>query len=275
MNRGTMGAVPTFGVQLYTVRGPLAEDPADTLRKIARIGYTDIEAFHDDVSALAPLARACGLRLISTHVSADLVAGTGAASREAHRDTLRSSFDAMRAQGVDYVGTYMPYAACEHTPAFWLDIGDRLNDAGRIAREAGLTFVYHNHAVELSRLPDGQFPLDVLLQAWDPALVGLELDVFWASIAGGDPVSLMERLGRRVVLLHLKDKAADAPVTADDRTVAPAAFMEIGAGVLPMTAILRAADACGVRHVFVEQDHTPGDPLVSLERSFSYVQVSA
>lgn len=280
-----MTTVPTaglsLGMQLYTVRDPLAKQPAETLRRIAAIGYTEVEAFHDDIGEVAAMARDCGVRVVSTHIGAATIAGraststptsTSASSASTAGDALRKTCDALRAQGVEYVGTYMPYAACGHTAAFWTERGEHLNEAGRVARDAGLTFVYHNHAVELTRLDDGQVPLDVLLRVCDPALVGLELDVFWASIAGADPVSLLERLGRRVVLLHLKDKAADTPVFADDRAVPRAAFMEVGAGVLPIAAILKAAEACGVRHVFVEQDHTPGDPFASLERSFRYVR---
>jgi sugar phosphate isomerase/epimerase len=102
--------------------------------------------------------------------------------------------------------------------------------------------------------------------------VKLELDVFWVSITGADPVALLGQSSGRVALVHLKDKARDTPRETDERRVAPGAFKEVGSGTLDFPAILKAAAAAGVEHYFVEQDHTPGDPLASLAASYKYLQ---
>ncbi len=113
----------------------------------------------------------------------------------------------------------------------------------------------------------------MLLKTFDPALVQIELDVYWVGITGADPVGLINQLGtgKRVPLLHLKDKAADAPAETDEGKVAKTSFKEVGSGGLDFPAILKAAAAAGVSHLFVEQDQTPGDPIASLKQSYEYL----
>ena len=101
-------------------------------------------------------------------------------------------------------------------------------------------------------------------------MVSLELDVFWVSVAGGDPAEMIQRLSGRVPLLHLKDKAQGTPVMYKE-SVPRTAFKEVGNGVLDWPKVLRAAAAANVAHYFVEQDQTPGDPVDSLRQSFSYL----
>jgi sugar phosphate isomerase/epimerase len=118
---------------------------------------------------------------------------------------------------------------------------------------------------------EGSTPLEVLMQETHKDLVGLEMDAFWVSVGGNDPVELLKKYSGRVPLMHLKDKPAGMPVQYNE-SVAKTDFKEVGAGSLDFAAILRAASAAGVKHYFVEQDQTPGDPLVSLGQSFDYLR---
>jgi sugar phosphate isomerase/epimerase len=108
----------------------------------------------------------------------------------------------------------------------------------------------------------------VLLSQTPPALVGFELDTFWASLAGIDPVTLIERYRGRVPLVHLKDKARGTPVQYDETRVPREAFKEIGQGEIDFGRVLRAAASAGVKYYFVEQDYCPGNPLDSLRLSW-------
>ena len=137
------------------------------------------------------------------------------------------------------------------------------------AREAGLAFCYHNHAFEFQPL-EGSTPFQVLMDSTDPKLVALEMDVFWVSVAGHDPVALLGELSGRVALLHVKDKARGTPVVYNE-SVPRNAFKEAGNGVIDWPKVLHAASAAGVQHYFVEQDQTPGDPLESLRQSFAFL----
>jgi sugar phosphate isomerase/epimerase len=257
----------TLGVQLYTVRDHLGECTSATLGRLAEIGFKELELFHEDVAELATLAGAHGLRTVSTHVPMTSLANNGCV----RRDDVLPMFEKMRRHSIEFVGTYLPFSACRPDAAFWNDTADTLSEIGDLARKTGLRFFYHNHAVELTDLPRGGLPLDLLLRQTESGTVSFELDVFWASAAGADPVALLERLGSRVALLHLKDKAAGAPIVADDTTMPRDAFAAIGEGTLAIDALLRLSQDLEIRHVFVEQDYA-SDPLASLSRSVKNIR---
>jgi sugar phosphate isomerase/epimerase len=153
--------------------------------------------------------------------------------------------------------------------AYYERFADQLNEAGAVGQAAGLTLGYHNHAFEFAPLPDGRRPLDVLISRLDPSLVTLELDVFWVAVAGADPVDLIRTHASRTRLLHLKDKSPSAPTVTEEQKVPPTAFAEVGNGTIDFAAVLAAAQSAGVQHLFVEQDHTPGDPIASLRQSYA------
>jgi len=100
--------------------------------------------------------------------------------------------------------------------------------------------------------------------------VRLEIDIFWVSVAGNDPVEFITKLGKRVMLVHLKDKAKETPVQFNEN-VDKTAFKEVGNGVVDIPGVIKAAQAIGVEHFFVEQDQSP-DPLASLKQSFDYLK---
>jgi sugar phosphate isomerase/epimerase len=272
-------APPRLGVQLYTVREQMKTQAQATLKAIAEIGFKELEfAGRADIATLVPIATSLGLTPVSTHIEAPLVTGNWDAWGEAARATpeadrtLAKALDTARSHGIEYVVvSYLQPAERGTTAAAYEKFADQLNRAGETARAAGLTLAYHNHGFEFAPLPDGRRPLDVLLSRLDPTLAKLELDVFWASITGADPAQLLATHKGRIALLHLKDKAKGAPRETDERKVAKTTFSEVGHGSLDFPGILKAAQASGVAHYFVEQDHTPGDPIASLRQSYDYL----
>ena len=96
------------------------------------------------------------------------------------------------------------------------------------------------------------------------------MDLFWVSVAGLDPAETLAKYKGRVPLAHLKDKAKDTPNRFNE-TVDRSAFKEVGGGTVNWPQVLKAADAAGVEHYFVEQDQTPGDPVESLRQSYAFV----
>ena len=87
--------------------------------------------------------------------------------------------------------------------------------------------------------------MDILVERFDKKLVGFELDVFWLSMAGQDPVKTIQKLGPRARLLHLKDKAKGTANEFQERNVKPEAFAEVGSGVVDFPGILAAAKTAG------------------------------
>jgi sugar phosphate isomerase/epimerase len=258
-------APSTLGVQIYTVRDQFAKDPEATIKAIADIGYKEIELTYGELEKSAALAKKYGLAPVSIHMDSALIHGPGP-----DRDDLPTAIGKAQAVGAKYL--VVPYVAPPDRPKDapgFTDFGKKLQSAGEIVTKAGLMFCYHNHAFEFAPLPDGKRPLDLMLEASDPKVVKLELDVFWTSITGTDPVATIKQYSGRVALLHLKDKMKGAP-TALNENVPKETFVEVGSGGVDFPAVLAAADAAKVEHYFVEQDHS-ADPIASLRQSYKYL----
>jgi sugar phosphate isomerase/epimerase len=252
----------TVGVQLYTVRTVLPEKPAETLRAIEAIGYREVEATQAGLDKIWPALEATKLKPVSVHIDSKAVTlGT--------EDDLSHTLDDFKKRGFSYVVfPYLPPAERGDLEVI-KKLAAKLNHAGEKCRAAGMKFCYHNHAFEFEQM-GGSMPFNVLMKNTDPKLVGLEMDVFWVSVAGHDPAELLSTLKGRVPLIHLKDKAADTPQRFNEG-VPRTTFKEIGNGTLDWPKVLRAADAAGAQHYFVEQDQTPGDPIESLRQSFAFI----
>ena len=251
----------SIGAQLYTVRGILPQKPAETLNAIRAIGYREIEATFADFDRIWPMVQASGLQAVSMHVDNKLM------TRGA--DEMSRVVDQLKGYGFQYA--VHPFVPQEDRggPEVMKALAAKLNLFGEKCRAAGMQAAYHNHAFE-SATAGNQTLFQVLIDNTDAKLVGFELDVFWISVAGNDPVEFIRKLSGRIPLLHLKDKAQGTAQRFNE-SVPRTAFKEVGNGVLDWPGILRAASAAGVRHYFVEQDQTPGDPLESIRQSYNYL----
>ena len=253
----------TIGVELYTVRNIFPEKPAETLRALDALGYREAEGNYADIGKIMPALQSLHLKLISVHVDMQLVL-------KGKDDDLSRAFAAVKKSGASYaVFPYVPPA-----DRGGLDVirrlGETLTRAGQKCRAEGLTFCYHNHAFEFEPM-EGTTPLQVLMDSSDKNAVHLELDAFWVSVAGHDPVEMLKKYTGRVRLLHLKDKAKGTPVMYKE-SPGKAAFKEVGNGILDWAKILRVTSAAGVEHYFVEQDQCPGSPFDSIQVSFDYLR---
>jgi sugar phosphate isomerase/epimerase len=270
--QGGGGLAPEkLGVQLYTVRTKFKELDA-TLGAIKGAGFDEVEALRAIVADLPPLLAKHGLTAPSGHFDAALFLEVSEASRRGLPPgyTLDTAIAQAKACGMQYF--VCPYLNAGDRTSIddYKRHADKMNEAGKRCKDAGLQFCYHHHSFEFVKYGD-QRGWDVLLDRLDKSLVGFEVDVFWLSAAGLDPAKTIAELGPRVKLVHLKDRAAGA-VELDESKVPAAAFKEVGSGTLDFPAILKAAKAAGVAHYFVEQDQVPGDPIASIATSAKYLR---
>jgi sugar phosphate isomerase/epimerase len=254
-----------IGVELYTVRKVLPQDPDATLKAISEIGYKEAETNLADLDKLSPLLEKYGLKCLSIHLDTALITGEG---KKPEGVTLESALDDLKKHGVQFAGC--PYSGPQKDADAYKRVADSMNRAGEEAQKRGMQFFYHNHAYEFGG-EAGKRPWDYYLEYWDPKLVALQIDVFWMSVAGQDPAEQIRKFGSRVVQLHLKDKAFGTPVHYD-QNVPPNTFKEVGTGVVDFPAVFRAAEQAGVKHYYVEQDATPGDPVASLRISYNDIR---
>jgi sugar phosphate isomerase/epimerase len=250
-----------IGAQLYTVRNVILDNPGLTLSAIQDDGYTEIEAIYTTLRAIWQPLQQTKLKPVSVHVDYDLFDDMA---------KMDKALDQAKKWGFQYaVFPYVPPKARGGADSV-KKLADTLNQAGEHASKLGLRLCYHNHAFEFQPM-NGTTPLEILLNNTDKNLVSLELDVFWASVAGHDPAELIHKHADRIALVHLKDKAEGIPVQYNEN-VPKDAFKEVGKGTINFPAVLRAATSAGVQHFFVEQDQTAGNPLDSLKVSCQYLR---
>ena len=243
--------VDQIALQLYTVRGLAAVDLPGTLRAVAAAGYRSVElaGLPDTIPGELPrLLAEAGLRAVAAHESIERL-----------RDDARAVADRMTEVGCPRaIVPWMP----EHDRRTVDDVRRFAAELGGFARglaDRGIRLGYHNHDFEFARL-ERTTVWDVLLAELPPD-VEIELDVYWAAVAGRDPVIEIRATAGRVRLLHMKDRAA-GPEPRD----APA-----GEGTLPFPEIVEAARAAGVDWYVVEQDE-PREPLEDIVRARRYLE---
>lgn len=241
-----------IGLALFTVGRLTSRDYEGTLRQVADIGYRDVDMYiydarREPAETRAMLDRA-GLACASARVA------TPALYRGWDR-----FLDAANTLGARWITlANVAYEERLHLRD-WRELADVLNNAGAAARRRGLSLCYHNHSFELEPL-EGKVPLDLLLASTDPALVRLQMDVYWMTHGGRDPAAEIRRLGSRVATLHLKDM---------DSTPARG-ITSVGRGRIDFRSVLRAAADAKVSHYFVEED-APADPLGAIRSSYAHL----
>ena len=199
------------GVQLYTLLRPLDEDFTGTLETIAEIGYGELELagpypfspqpVKDGWRAMADAMGLTGsgyygrtpeeLRTLLSDLS--LTAPSAHIALGTVEENLDGAIEAAQVLGHTYL--VCPFLAPERRQSIddYRRLAEVFNRAGARCQEAGIRFAYHNHCFEFGEM-DGHLPYDVLLEATDPDLVQMELDLFWIAVAGFDPVDYFRAL---------------------------------------------------------------------------------
>jgi sugar phosphate isomerase/epimerase len=237
-----------LSVQLYTVRGALEEDFDGTLAKIAGFGYTQVEpfAFVNLFDDLKTGLSTHGLAAPTTHMGLLAV------------DDQDAVFTAAKELGIETIIVPSSDRASWQSAEGIAEIAAGLNAAAEKAAAHGLKVGYHNHEYELVSEIDGRHGLEVLAEQLDPAVV-LEVDTYWAFVGGADVPALLDRLGDRVVALHIKDGDG----SLDNKKQVP-----VGAGVVPVNEFMAAApNALFV----VELDDSEGDLVEAVGASREYL----
>jgi sugar phosphate isomerase/epimerase len=130
----------------------------------------------------------------------------------------------------------------------------------------GMQFGFHNHNYEFQKF-GSETGFDILTKNADAKLVCLEMDCYWITQAGLDPVAMLKKYGSRIQLLHLKDRMSGYPTS---QMLGPDAehITEVGAGTINWKAVLETAEQTGVKHYFVERDNGKLPPFESLRVSY-------
>ncbi len=258
------------GLQLYTVRDAMQKDPAETLAKVAQIGYTSVEGatytgtemfYGMDAKTFAEMVKKNGLIIPSSHYRLG-------EDKDNNKDLMGTILHDWNKAVDDAKTVGLKYMVCA-----WLSPTERgnidhykklaeyLNTAGEVCKKAGIQLCYHNHDFEFIKNNDQQ-PYDILLNNTDKKLVKFEVDLYWITKAGHNPIELFNAHPGRFPLWHVKDM---------DNTAAHS-FTEVGNGTIDFKNIFKHTNKAGMKYFFVEQDVTLGDPFDSITKSYSYIK---
>ncbi len=252
------------GLQLYTIRDAMAADVPGSLKKISDMGYKNVElASYADGKfyGYAPaefrkMVNDLGMDILSSHTQVEAAGIT--------IDNAQKMADDHAALGVKYCVQPWVNEEDRNVESYKKMVAD-WNEVGRIMKGVGIQFGYHNHNFEFANL-DGIVPYyDILLPEMDPDLITMEIDFYWATKAGQDPVEMFNKYPGRFQLFHMKDMSQQHDpffdVVKDDIT-------SVGAGLIDFKRILAAKEIAGMKYMFVEDDNQGnGQPFEAVETS--------
>ncbi len=243
-----------IGAQLYTTREQCKTLPdfANTLRRVADIGYTTVQVSGTcpfEADWLKEQLASNGLTCVLTHTPGARIANETEAVIREH----------------DIFG-------CGHVGLGWYAFNEEKDEesyahflntyvpAAKKLREGGKLFMYHNHDQEFKRI-GGELVLDKLLNDIPADVMGFTLDTFWVQSGGGDPAQWLEKMAGRIPCIHLKDMAYGRKMAV------------VGEGNINFDRVFKAAQAGGTQYMLVEQDDCNGeDPMECLRRSYLYLK---
>ncbi|WP_295674501.1 sugar phosphate isomerase/epimerase, partial [uncultured Mucilaginibacter sp.] len=181
---------------------------------------------------------------------------------EGKTDDLETYIEAANITGMTYVIIPSINGEVLKSADQFKQVAEKMNKAAEICKKSGLKLGYHNHNFEWKPV-DGTTFYDVILKETDPALVHMEMDMYWVVRAGQDPIKLFQQHPGRFALCHLKDM---------DKTNHNL-NTEIGNGAIDFKKILSYKKLAGLEHFIVEQENfTNIDPIVSISKSAAYVK---
>ena len=283
----------SIGIQLFSLPKLLEKDAVAAIRMLRDMGYTQLELYgpysfsdqsaKDRWSSITPSLGFSGSGYFGMQAKEfrTVLDDHGMTAPSAHTDleTLRTGMgrlaEAAHVLGHRYVGLPAIPAQYRKTMDDYRRMADVFNDIGDAAKKEGLRFAYHNHGYGIKPTNEGEIPLETIIDNTDPDLVFLEMDIFWTTAGGADPVSYLEKYPGRYALLHIKDMkplstfAGDGGDSSQWIELFPK-MTTVGDGELDVDGIVRAGLENGVEYFFVEQDMV-AEPEIALKRNFDHL----
>jgi len=281
-----------LGIQLFSIPKMLSEDFMAGIMMLQSQGYKELELFGPFPFSAERAKKgweAAGKMLgfsgsgyfgKSAQEVKKILADHGLSTPGTHTDldTLEQNMGALGEAAHTMGWKYVTLPAIPDDRRKTIDdykrIAEAFNKIGAEAKKQGIRFGYHNHGYGIKPV-DGVRPLEIILKNTDPNLVFFEMDIFWTTCGGADPIELLTKYPNRYKMLHLKDMKEKKQFTGDgggmqDWMPMFPLMASAGDGVLDLKGIVKKAKEVGVEHFFVEQDMV-ANPQVALKRSSEYL----
>jgi len=281
-----------IGIQFFSLPKMLEKDFEGALKMLSNIGYREVELygpypFSPDAEkknwdSITPSLgfKGSGFFGYTAAEVKNLLKQNNLAAPSMHADlgTLQDSMEKLGDAAHMLETEFVTLPAIPEEKRKTLDdykkMAETFNRIGEAAKKVGVKFAYHNHGYGLKE-KDGQIPLKLILDGTDPSLVFLEMDLYWTTAGGADPIEYLESYKNRYRLMHVKDMSKKVQFSGDGGD--PKQWIELfpymttaGNGVIDLKKILPKAKENGVQHFIVEQDMV-AEPEVALKKSFDYL----
>jgi sugar phosphate isomerase/epimerase len=261
----SVGTGPSFkgpvGLQLYSLREQFPKDVPGTLDEVKKFGFTYAEVagtYGLTAAQFTAQLQARGIKPIGAHFDYNRYrSDPEGVAREAQSLGLRYAGCAW----IPHHGDFDEKTCREAAAVF--------NQAGEVMARHGLKFFYHVHGYEFQPHDQGTL-FDLLMAETDRKRVSYEMDIFWVVFPNQDPVKLFEKYGRRWELVHLKDMKKGTPTGALTGSSDVRNDVALGAGLMDLPAILKAAKKAGVKYYFIE-DESPSSEQ-QIPQSLRYLE---
>jgi len=243
-----------IGLQLWSVKEEIEKDLLRALEKVAEIGYKGVQFagfFNQSSKNVKEKMDELGIHCTGAHVSYDLLRNeldqTMKYHEELGNDTIILPWvpEELRSKAEDY----------ERLAEF-------LDKTGEILYTRGFTLGYHNHDFEFD-IFNGMSGLDIIFENTDSNHLKMELDCYWVSYTGNNPMEVMEKYKDRCVSLHIKDMK---------KTDNGAVSTELGTGMLPLANYMKKGKEIGVKMFIVEQEHFTKNPLECAQTNLQHIK---
>jgi len=261
-----------IGIQLYTLRNEAGKDLKGTIAKIAEIGYTSVEIigynggkfFGLSPEDFAAIFKQNQLKTPSGHY------GISKFLTKGDEDDLKKTVDDAAKMSHDFFT--IPFLTDDMRTSLddYKKLAVKFNRAGEVVKGAGMQLAYHNHNFEFKDWGEGKTGFDVFLKETDPNLLKFELDMYWVTRAGKDPIQIIKSNPGRIQMWHIKDMADKETQTFD--VVGEQYFTEVGTGIINYKEIFKYKKESGMKYFFVEQDRIKIPVYESIAKSLKYIK---
>ena len=251
--------IKELGVQIHSVRPQLVNDFEGTLSKISKIGFTNIEAYglNSDgifIEKISPkyykeTVENLGMKLLSSHIN------------YFQYENINKIIDSVLEADIKY--GIIPITPEKYRLSIdgYKNFAEYLNKVGEKFNDSGIIFGFHNHDFQFNQL-EREIPYEILLQHTMPNLVTFQMDLYWATKGGADPIYLINKYPGRFKSFHVKD----LDKFFDRATV--------GSGIIDFKSIFNLKEIAGLMDYFVEDFRPEQEPFKKLEKSFNYLNNS-
>ncbi len=263
-----------IAIQVYSVRDEAEANLRDTLTKLKEFGYDGVEfagLYGHSGEEVKAMCDEIGIIPVSGHI--------GLADIEAGMDELIATYKAV---GVKYLG--LAWLAEENRPGGenWPTVCETLTEFGKKAKEAGITFLYHNHDFEFEKVDD-KYVLEHIYDSISADYLQSELDTCWVNVGGENPANYVRKFAGRAPVVHLKDfvgsksdnmYALIGTDSAKEEKQATFELRPLGDGIQDFPAIIDAAKFAGSEWLIAELDTAPAGttPLECAKKSREYLK---